>query len=311
MAITPQQARAELARRELARRQQAAEQEPEEDAGAYLDSLPEPEGFFSKLPRNIAAALASMGRSTINIPHDVANRVLQGIGSLSSHIVPGLNDQRIVDKANPFTEIPDYNYAQMLGQKGEGTLMDNLIQKGVEYAPDLIGGGALVRGGFRRLKGTHQLDAVDRLMKQNGLMDFSYPEKMIQEARKYLPKTEATKELLKQVSEGKYSPSFKLQSQIGEHQRKLAKSPLASENSIMAPKAGELKQNMLNHLEKVMRESGYHEDADLLRKGINNYRQYQQVKKSALKAAKIAGIPTSILAALGIGYKGTKKILSD
>ena len=45
----------------------------EEDAGTYLDNLPQPDGFFHKLPRNIATGLAHAGRNLHNLPHDLAH----------------------------------------------------------------------------------------------------------------------------------------------------------------------------------------------------------------------------------------------
>lgn len=311
-----QQARAELARRELARRQKSAPQPQEEDSGAYLDSLPPPEGFFHKLPRNIVAGLANLGHTTINLPHDLAQGLessTQGIGNTINQALPfpaGLKQQQF-NLSEHMPHQQEYDFAQMLGQKGEGTMLDNLIQKGVEYAPEIAGLGGLLRGGVRRLKGTHQLDKVEKSVLDKGLTDFGYSPQMIKQAEKFLPKTESTKELMTQVKAGNYKPAFKLQSQIGHHERQLAKSPLASENSIMAPKAGELKQNMLGHLGEVLRKANLHEEADLLKTGINNYRQYKKFMGAVMPVLKYAGVPTTILAAIPFAYKKGTKLMRD
>ncbi len=289
----------------------------EEDQGAYLDSLPAPEGFWHKLPRNITAGLASLGHSTMNIPHDIAQSV-EGASQYLNENFPNtlglkppektfLKDFKLSDYI-PHQE--EKNFAQMLGQQGEGTLMDKLIQKGVEYSPELITGGALLHGGARALKGTHQLDEVARAINEGGLRNFSYPPSVVEEARNYLPRSHATNEMIAASEAGNYPSSFSMQSQIGKHQRDLAKSPLASER-LLAPRAGELKQNMLSELGNILRSQGMHSEADMLNQGINNYRQYMKVKNAVMPAFKKLGIPTTILAAIGFGYKKAQKLLSD
>ena len=290
---------------------QPIEEELPEDEGAYLDTLPEPEGFWKKLPRNILIGLTHAGRNLHNLPHDIAQGFESGTKDIGATINQ-LKGPKI--KQTPISESLPYDtndYSDVFGQEGDPTLMDSLIQGGIEHAPEIIGGTGLLRGGLRRLKGTHQLDAIEKIINKEGLAGFNYPNQMIEEAKKFLPPTNATKELISEVNSGKYSPAFKLQSQIGHHQRKLSKSPLASENSIMAPKAGELKQNMLDHLESVLRSSNHTKEADLLRTGINNYRQYKKVMDAALPIIKYLGIPTTILTSLGFGYKQGKKLLKD
>ena len=315
--------------------------EENENPEDFIKNLPEQEGFLSKLPRNIIAGLGRLGHKTTNLPYETAKDIQNlsmPFGEIQKKYLPALQGnkkqksyfEQAADKFNQEHNIPEemknpnwgfnieniphqseYNYAQSLGQQGEGTLMDRLIQGGIENAPEILSGGALLRGGIRRLKGTHQLDKLEKFIKEKGLSEFNYPEEMIQEAKKFLPPTKATKEMISQVNEGNYKPAFNMQSQVGHHQRKLLKSPLASENSIMAPLAGELKQNMVSHLEKVLRNANYGEEADLLKTGINNYRQYKKVIDVAMPIIKYLGIPTTILTGLGFAYKKGKKALID
>ncbi len=284
----------------------------EEDAGAYLDNLPPPESFLHKLPRNILTGLTHAGRNLHNLPHDIVHLgdvVGSGIGRMLG--APEFQNGKTSDLAS-YLPNDEQDYSDVWGgNKENDTMMDKLVKGGIEHAPEIIGGAGLIRGGFRRLTGAHHLNAVEKAVKQKGLQDFAYPKQMIKEAEKFLPGTKATKELLGEVNAGKYGPAFKLQSQVGHHQRKLLKSPLASENSIMAPKAGELKQNMLGHLEHVLRSANHVEEADLLRKGINNYRQYKQVMKAATPLVKYLGIPTTILAGIPFAYKKTKQFMGD
>lgn len=277
--------------------------EQEEDTGAYLDNLPQPEGFWHKLPRNILTGLTHAGRNLHNLPHDISKLAEWPVEKIAGKLEHPLSSYLPYD---------EQDYSDVWGgNKANDTMMDKIIKGGVEFAPEIIGGAGLIRGGFRRLKGTHQLDKVEKMLQQKGVSQFNYPDAMIKESKKFLPKTEATKELLGEVAKGGYKPAFKLQSQVGHHQRKLMKSPLASENSLMAPKAGELKQKMLGHLETVMRNANLIEEADLLKKGINNYRQYKQVMKVAMPLVKYLGIPTTIFAAIPFAYKKAKQVLSD
>lgn len=290
--------------------------EEEEDEGAYLDTLPPPEG--SHPIRDIFIGLTHAGRNLHNLPHYIvqgAENAGESFANSMNKLIPlpkGVEEPKQSKfKLSEHLPYDPSSYADVFGQEGEGTLLDQIIQKGTEHAPELIGAGGLIRGGFRRLKGTHQLDKAAKLINQKGLNDFMYPKSMIKEAKKFLPDTQASKELIKQAQSGNYEAAMKLQSQIGHHQRKLAKSPLASENSIMAPKAGELKQSMLGHLERVLRATNNHDEADLLRGGIRNYGQYKRVMNAAMPAIKYFGIPTSILTALGFGYRKLKQGLSD
>ena len=68
---------------------------------------------------------------------------------------------------------------------------------------------------------------------------------------------------------------------------------------------------MLGHLETVLRNANHIEEADMLRKGISNYRQYKKVMNAAMPVIKYLGIPTTILTSLGFVYNKGKKALSD
>jgi hypothetical protein len=290
------------------------------DNGEYLDNLPQPEG--SHPFRDIFIGLTHAGRNLHNFPHDVVQSFENAGKSFGNKInnslpLPKEFQDKLdsMPKHEPFrlSEHLPYDpnsYADVFGQKGEGTLLDKIIQKGTEHAPELIGGGGLLRGGVRRLKGTHQLDRVRRSMNGRNIPGLAYPEHVIEEARNYMPRSHAVNEMINQAESGQYDPLMSMQSQVGYHQRNLTRSPLAAER-LLAPRAGELKQVMLRHLQDVMRTHGLHNEADLLARGVNNYRVYKQVQNAVLPVLKKVGIPTSILAAIGFGYKKAKKILND
>lgn len=280
-----------------------------EDPGAYLDAMPDEEVFFHKLPRNIATGLAHIGRGLHNLPHDVA----EGIDVVGSGIGRMFGAPELQDKNS---NIADYfpndttNYANVFGQKGEGTLMDNLIQKGIEYAPEIAGGKALLKSGIRRLKGAHHLDEVRKAVKNKGLSNFQYPKEMVKEAKKYLPKGEASGQMIKDMMEGKYNPAFDMQSQIGLHKRALEKSLIPADR-LLAPKLGDLKQNMLNHLGNVLRKNELHEEADMLKTGIKKYSDYKKFMEKAGPVLKYAGIPVTAITGFDYAKKKIENLLND
>ncbi len=68
---------------------------------------------------------------------------------------------------------------------------------------------------------------------------------------------------------------------------------------------------MLGQLGDILRTEGMDREADLLHRGITNYRQYTRIRNAIMPALKKYGIPTTVLAAIGFGYKKASKALSD
>ncbi len=289
----------------------------EEDAGAYLDNLAPQEGFFHKLPRNILIGLAGLGHSTLNLPHDLAEKTQDRLQELSKNIDVNLPASiknspafKTMDIAGKIPKQDDYDFAGMLGQKGDPTLMDSLIQGGIKYLPEIMGGKALLTGGWRRLIGTHELDAVRDAAQKFGQNNFSYSPNVINEAKNYLPKTEATRQLFANSQKGEYPASMAMRSQLGRHQSNLANSPLAAER-LLAPQVSDLRQTMLTQLQDALRGQGMHVEADMLKTGIKNYAQYMRVKNAVMPVIKKLGIPTSIAAAIGFGYTKGKNMVNS
>jgi hypothetical protein len=291
--------------------------EKDEDVGAYLDKLPPQEGFFHKLPRNILIGLAGLGHSTLNLPHDLAEQAQNKLRELSDkmdeNLPASVKNSPAFKNINLADKIPkqdDYDFAGMLGQKGDPTMMDSLIQGGIKHLPELVGGGALLRGGWRRLIGTHDLDAVRDAAEQFGGNNFSYSPNVINEARRNMPNTEATRQLFASSQRGEYPASYAMRSQLGRHQNNLANSPLAAER-LLAPQISDLRRTMLTQLQDGLRQQGMHVEADMLQNGIRNYAQYMRVKNAIMPVIKKWGIPMSAGALLGVGgnyaYKKAKE----
>lgn len=297
--------------------------EDEEDDGAYLDNLPEPEGFWSKLPRNILIGLTHAGRNLHNLPHDLvqsAENAGESFGNKINFPLPKEVQEKLdsMPKHKQFKlseHLPNdtESYADVFGQKGEGTLMDKVIQKGLEHAPELIGAGGAIKTGLRKFPvsqrgATRQLKEAEKLISERGINNFQTNYPLLQEASQFLPKTHASGEMLQGVINGEYKPAFALQSQIGKHARDLAKSPLASER-LLAPQARELKGVILHEMEQALRSTGHHKEADLLKGGIEDYAKYMKFKEKAWPILKKLGVPTSGLAALGLGTRKGRGIV--
>jgi len=204
----------------------------------------------------------------------------------------------------------DYDFASLLGQKGDPTLMDKLVQGGIEYLPEIIGGKGLLTAATRRLTGVHQLDAVEKAVEESGMNNFSYSPDVTSEAKSYMPNTNATRKLVEDSQSGNYPASFSMRSQLGKHQNDLANSSLAAER-LLAPKVSELRQTMLTQLLDSLHQQGMHEEADMLQNGIKNYAQYMRVINAVMPVMKKLGIPTSIAAAIGFGYTKGKRMVND
>lgn len=274
-------------------------------------------GFLSKLPRNIAIGLAHAGRNLHNIPHDVAVMAENTIAPDISNAFRSLPFSENLHMQNGISgQLPyDTNdYSKALGQQGSSTLMDDLIQKGIEHAPELAGIGSLLKAGalsypITRRLASRKLRNVENMVNEQKLLGFAPTNQSIQEARRFLPRTPATSEMIGNVLGGDYGAAFAMQSQIGHHARKLGKSPLASEN-LRAPEARSLKQNLLGQLSDSLASKGYIKDAAELREGIEDYAKYMRYKENILPKLKSIGIPTSILALFALGKKGVKKIVN-
>ncbi len=281
------------------------------------DEYAAPEGFLSKLPRNILIGLTHLGRNIHNAPHDVVAGLEHGTEKLGQAFnqIPGSN---LMPKHKPLSESLPYDpnsYAETFGQKGEGTFMDKLLQKGIEHAPELIGARGLLRAGLSKYPITktaaaRKLKEAEKMVHKLDIPNIPINNAILYEAEKFLPKTHATSEMLNAASKGEYSPSFALQSQIGKHERDLIKSPLAAER-LLAPQATELRQTILSEMEKGLRTHGYHEAADLMKGGINDYRKYMKFKNKVWPILKGLGVPATALALTAFGVKKGKELISN
>ena len=112
------------------------------------------EGFLQKLPRNLEIGLFNQRQNAVNLPHDLVSSLEQqgnALGQIGNKYFPiekyaGNNRLPFSGNNKPYKNISEYlpneqyDFAKMFGQQGAPTFSDTLIQKGVEHAPEIIGG---------------------------------------------------------------------------------------------------------------------------------------------------------------------------
>lgn len=276
-------------------------------------NLPETEGFFSKLPRNILIGLTHLGRNIHNLPHDIVQGLERGTENISTPFNklkgPKINKGPSISNLLPY----DPNeYGDVFGQQGEGTLFDRLIQKGIEHAPEIAGGYALLRRlpitqGFA----ARPLKQAQNLARERGIESVNIHPELMNEARQFLNmRNPDVRQLYEEALEGGYEPLMSLQSDIGREARALRKSPVRAE-SRRAPQAASLKQRMLQGIQNELRTQGHDDIADLIGSGINKYRQFKQIEQHVYPILKKLGIPIGVGASIIFGGKKVKKFLTD
>lgn len=252
------------------------------------------ESFLKKLPRNIGIGLVHAGRGLHNLPHDLAH----GVDVVGSSIGRALGAPELQNKnSNIASYLPydEQNYAQLLGQKGQGSTIDNLIQKGIEYAPDIIGGANALRGlkllpHLTRKGASNALRKAADLSKTRNIGALSVDPNLVEDAAQFLPKTSAYRKTLEGAGYGDFNSLFKLQSDLGKHASDYAKS-LFSASERAHGRAGMATRNkLLQEIHKGLQEQGHHDISNLLNKGQNEYRRYMKFKpyRNILGGAAIA-----------------------
>lgn len=291
------------------------EEEELNESVEKLDNLPGERSFLSKLLPNALTGLTHQARNLANSPHDLLQQFENVTGKIGSvfDTLPGPKIKK-PNALSPYLPNDTEDYSDVFGlDKENKTLSDKITQGAFEHAPELLslglGGRALLRkypitqGG-----GARQLRQAEKLVKNRGI-EVPISQEILEEAKPFLPKTHATRELLKDVGQGNYKSSFGLQSQVGKHERDLYKSPLAAER-LLAPQARELKQRIVSHMETRLKELGHHDIADLLKGGLNDYRKYIQFRDKVKPYVKWLGVPTSAIGFLALGTNKGKKIIN-
>jgi len=271
----------------------------------------EPEqSFLQKLPRNIGAGLANIGHTFLNMPHDLAKNIEQQgqqFGGSIDKAFPlekyGVNTpQYNFSMADQIPYQEEKNFSQMLGQKGEPTWADYLIQKGVEYTPEMILAGNALRNVVPHLTkhgATRTLNEARQLAEGRNIGTLNVDPELIKDARQFLPDTLPERSLLGASKTGDYNSLFNLQSNLG----KISAKRMGKMRSLFSPEtnikgeAGLASRNrLLDAIHENLQAQGHNDISDLLRQGQNEYRRYMKFKpyRNAIGGAALTGAGSAI-----------------
>lgn len=279
---------------------QSAPMESDWSAAPYEDNQ---ESAWKRIPRDVLIGLTHAGRNLHNLPHDIASGVDyvgSGIGRMLG--APEFQNGKTSHLADYLPYDPQ-SYADVWGQKGEGSNLDNALQKGVEYAPDIIGGLNALRGLkilphlTRKGAGKNIVKAREMGKTRNiGPLDVS-PD-LIEDTRQFLPNTTPYRNLIDEAGYGDYNRLFSLQSDLGKHAGGMSKDWFSKANRAHGRAGLEVRSNILKEMKQSLRNSGHGDIADLLTKGQDEYRRYMKFKpyrNAILAAGAVYALPRNVL----------------
>lgn len=256
---------------------------PQQSDWGAVPYEPEEESFLHKLPRNILTGLTHAGRGLHNLPHDIASSVDyvgSGIGrALGAKEFQNGESSHLAD----YLPYDEQNYADVWGQKGPGTQADNLIQKGIEFAPDIIGGVNMLRSlkllpHLTRRGASKTLVKAREMGKTKNIAPLDVNPDLIEDTRQFLPNTTPYRNLIDEAGYGDYNRLFDLQSDLGKHAGGLSKDWFSKANRAHGRAGLQVRGNILNEMKQSLKQSGHEDIANLLTKGQDEYRRYMKFK---------------------------------
>lgn len=283
----------EVAREETPQQQSAPIQS---DWGAvpYDDNQ---ESAWKRIPSDVLIGLTHAGRNLHNLPHDIAS----GVDYLGSGIGRAFGAKEFQNGQS--SHLADYlpydqtNYADVFGQKGQGSTLDNVLQKGVEYAPDVIGGVNMLRSlkmlpHLTRKGASKSLVKARQMGKTKNIAPLDVNPDLIEDTRQFLPNTTPYRNLIDEAGYGDYNRLFDLQSDLGKHAGGLSKDWFSKANRAHGKAGLQVRGNILNEMKQSLRSGGHEDIADLLTKGQDEYRRYMKFKpyRNALGVAGAAAM---------------------
>jgi hypothetical protein len=151
----------------------------DQDTIAKLNALrakkEQPEGFLSKLPKNIFAGGVKGGQKTVEELNDLQNAFTkfgQGITKNVPNPAMGMyKEQHLKPLADYVPKIPDVNKALGMGKL---TAADKLIQGSITYAPEIMGGIQLIKAaskipGYLSANKRIKVQQLQELLEKSGL----------------------------------------------------------------------------------------------------------------------------------------------
>ncbi len=267
--------------------------------GRNLFAEPEKdETFLQKLPRNVTAGLANAGHSLLNTPYDLAQAYKGYANRYEANETGQPPNPTSNNWANYIPHQEEQNFAQMLGQKGEGTPADYAVQKGAQYLPEIGTIGSLAKNAlphFTRWGATRNLNRASNLAEGRDILPMNINPEIIREAEQFLPKTAPYRNLINDAEHGDYNALFRLQSDLGKHASDYAGSMFSAAERQHGRAGLTSRNSLLDAIHEQLQGQGQHDISQLMRQGQNDYRRYMGFKPIRNKLA-IGG-----LTGLGIG----------
>jgi hypothetical protein len=253
------------------------------------------ESAWKRIPRDVLIGLTHAGRNLHNLPHDLA--------ALGEWPIEKLRGKQFEHPLSSYLPNDTANYADVWGQKGAGTTLDNVLQKGIEIAPDVIGGVNALRSlkllpHLTRKGASKNIVKARELGKTRNMGPLKVNPGLIEDTRQFLPNTTPYRNLIDDAGYGDYNKLFSLQSDLGKHAGGMSKDWFSKANRAHGRAGLEVRGNILNEMKNSMRQQGHGDIADLLTKGQDEYRRYMKFKpyRNALMAAGAAySLPRNVL----------------
>lgn len=279
--------------------QQNAPMQSEWGAVPYED---EQESAWKRIPRDVLIGLTHAGRNLHNLPHDVVH-LGDVVGSKIGRMLGAPELQNKDSDLASYLPYDTQNYADVWGQKGAGSTLDNTLQKGVEIAPDVIGGLNALRSlkllpHLTRKGASKNIVKARELGKTKNIAPLEVNPDLTEDTRQFLPNTTPYRNLIDEAGYGDYNKLFSLQSDLGKHAGGMSKDWFSKANRAHGRAGLEVRGNILNEMKNSLRQQGHGDIADLLTKGQDEYRRYMKFKpyRNALLATGAAySLPRNVL----------------
>jgi hypothetical protein len=241
---------------------------------------PEQEAFYKQPIRDVGIGLAHAGRNLHNLPHDLAHGVDvagSAIGRLFG--APELKN----NNSNLASYFPndEQNYSDVFGQKGEPTFAHKAVQKGIEFAPDIIGGINALRSvgllpHLTRRGASKKLRQVSKLNAQGKIKPLNVNPELIEDMAQFLPKTAPYRNALEEAHYGDYQKLFNLQSDVGKESAARARDIFSSAERSHGRAGFKSVNALLDNMHKEIQAQGLVKESKLLSEGRNDYRRHKK-----------------------------------
>ncbi len=274
---------------------------PGEGIGAAKQVFTDPQ----RAAQNVGGGFGELGHGILSAPANIRDYLLKK--KLMSPLIAGLLTAQA--KTNPsynlMKDLPkEYNYPEALGRQGEqsGDALLTALPKIATAAPFEAGlFNALKEIPFTRGLAAKPYKQATKIVKEQGIKNITIPNNLIKEAKDFLPKNAATKDLLKKANLGDYDAIHTLQSDLGGVSRELRRFFSTGSDRLRGLDAEKLRTSINDSFKKQLEKSGHQEVAELRGKGAKKYRTYHKYVKPAQKVA--LGVAASNIPGFSLFHK--------